>query len=164
MLGNDGTGSYSAIISGLNYVFEQVAADPNKGKAVVVMSLGGGVSKVLNSAVDKLYSSGNIVPVVAAGNSGADACKTSPASADGALTVGAIDFTDTRASFSNWGSCVNVFAPGTAIFGANYKQNNGGTTMAGTSMAAPLVGGIAAGRKKSIHFIFRWVLAIFEPE
>jgi subtilisin family serine protease len=105
------------------------------------MSLGGGFSSALNSAATNLANSG-VFLAVAAGNSNANACNTSPASASGVFTTAASDKTDLRASFSNFGSCVEGYAPGVAIKSA---WLNGGTrTISGTSMATPHVTGVGA--------------------
>jgi len=114
------------------------------------MSLGGGKSTALNRAVDKAVSS-NLVFVVAAGNDNADACNYSPASANDAITVGATDIgdkgmdqVDIRSYFSNYGTCVDIFAPGTGITGAWIGSPSAIRTISGTSMASPHVCGMAA--------------------
>lgn len=133
-----GSGSYQYSIDALNWI---IANNPAGTRAVVNMSLGGGFSSAMNSAVATATNNG-VVVVVAAGNSGADACNSSPSSAASAITVGATDSTDTRASFSNYGNCLDIFAPGVSI---TSDQPNGGTaTWNGTSMATPHVAGIAA--------------------
>ncbi|MFM6979971.1 MAG: S8 family serine peptidase [Micrococcales bacterium] len=133
-----GSGSYQGIIDSLNWV---VANNPAGTRGVVSMSLGGGFSSALNSAIATATNNG-IVVVVAAGNNGLDACNYSPASAASAITVGATDSTDTRASFSNYGNCLDIFAPGVNV---TSDQPNGGTaTWNGTSMATPHVSGVAA--------------------
>ncbi|KNE72117.1 hypothetical protein AMAG_20540 [Allomyces macrogynus ATCC 38327] len=105
------------------------------------MSLGGSYSAALNSAVKAATASG-VVFAVAAGNENQNACNTSPASEPSAITVGATTKTDTRSSFSNYGSCLDIFAPGSSI---TSTWNNGGTnTISGTSMASPHVAGVAA--------------------
>ena len=98
------------------------------------MSLGGGVSAALNTAVANAVAAG-VTMVVAAGNANADACLASPASEPSAITVGSTTNNDARSSFSSFGSCVDVYAPGSSITSA---WNNGGTnTISGTSMASP---------------------------
>lgn len=131
-----GSGFTSNIIKGLEWIKKQSARP-----AVVNMSLGGGLSPTLNNAVTSLTQAG-IVVVVAAGNSNLDACGTSPASATSAITVGATSRTDSRASFSNWGTCLDLFAPGVAI----KSIIPGGKTAVynGTSMASPHVAGVVA--------------------
>jgi subtilisin family serine protease len=105
------------------------------------MSLGGGFSLSVNTAATNLAQSG-VFLAVAAGNSNADACSSSPASADHVFTVAASDKTDTRASFSNFGNCVEAYAPGVAIKSAWLR--NGTNTISGTSMATPHVTGVGA--------------------
>ncbi|KAJ3359364.1 hypothetical protein GGF31_004138 [Allomyces arbusculus] len=139
VLGGDGSGTNEGVIAGINYVAAQAKA---KGKTVAAnMSLGGSYSAALNSAVKAATSSG-VVFAVAAGNENQDACNTSPASEPSAITVGATTKTDTRSSFSNYGKCLDIFAPGSSI---TSTWNNGGTnTISGTSMASPHVAGVAA--------------------
>jgi subtilisin family serine protease len=131
-----GSGSISGIIAGVNWV-----AQNRIRPAVANMSLGGGYSSSLNSAVTNLVNSGVFV-AVAAGNSNADACNYSPASAPGTYTVAAEDKTDTRASFSNYGGCVDGYAPGVAI--KSDWLSSGTNTISGTSMATPHVTGVGA--------------------
>ncbi len=132
----------SWIISAIQYVVNQYKA---KGTTritdVINMSLGGGLSSALNNAVASATSAG-VVVVVAAGNEARDACKYSPASAPSALTVAASDITDTIASFSNRGKCVDVFAPGVNI--ESCFPSGQITTWSGTSMASPHVAGVVA--------------------
>ncbi|KNE71269.1 hypothetical protein AMAG_15512 [Allomyces macrogynus ATCC 38327] len=139
VLGGDGSGTNEGVIAGINYVAEQAKA---KGKTVAAnMSLGGSYSAALNSAVKAATSSG-VVFAVAAGNENQDACNTSPASEPSAITVGSTTKTETRSSFSNYGKCLDIFAPGSSI---TSTWNNGGTnTISGTSMASPHVAGVAA--------------------
>ena len=142
-----GSGSNSQVIAGLNYI----ASYPLNGKrAVVNMSLGGSASAALDSAIQTLISQG-IVVVVAAGNDGDEldlnlrnACNYSPARVTAALTVGATDESDRRALFSNYGPCVDIFAPGYDIEGAYNNSPSDSVTKNGTSMAAPHVAGAAA--------------------
>lgn len=134
-----GSGSSSSVVAGIDWAI----ADHASGPAVLNMSLGGGFSSALNSAVDRAVADG-ITVVVAAGNSNADACSTSPASTASALTVGATTSSDSRASYSNFGSCLDLFAPGSGITSAYYSGNNATATLSGTSMASPHVAGAAA--------------------
>ena len=140
VLGCDGSGSYSGIIAGLDWIISHHAAGV---PAVANLSLGGGLSSTLNTAVQRTIDDGVSV-VVAAGNSNVDACTTSPASAPNAITVAASDSLDARASFSNWGSCIDLFAPGVAITSAWYTSNTATASLNGTSMSAPHVAGAAA--------------------
>ncbi|WP_067508809.1 S8 family peptidase [Actinoplanes sp. TFC3] len=134
----DGTGSYAAIIAGIDWVTRN-AVKP----AVANMSVGGDRSATLNDAVTKSIASG-VTYAVAAGNDGKNACSYSPASTSNAITVGATDRSDTRASFSNYGSCLDIFAPGVQITSAGYASDTATAVMSGTSMATPHVTGAAA--------------------
>jgi len=131
-----GSGSYSAIIAGIDWV-RLNAIKP----AVANMSLGGGFNSSLNTAATNLANSG-VFLAVAAGNENQDACNTSPASASGTLTVAASTSTDAKASYSNWGGCVDVYAPGSSI--TSTWLNSGTNTISGTSMASPHAAGVAA--------------------
>jgi len=133
-----GSGPYSAIIAGVDWVTAH-AVKP----AVANMSLGGTTSKALDDAVNRSIAKG-VTYVVAAGNDNRDACAQSPARTPAAITVGATDNTDARASFSNWGSCLDLFAPGARIVSADSTSNTGTKSMSGTSMASPHVAGAAA--------------------
>ena len=135
-----GSGSTSAVIAGIDWVVaHHVAGTP----AVANMSLGGGRSSALDIAVQNGVRDG-VVFVVAAGNSNANACQTSPAGEPLAVTVGSTTSADARSSFSNFGSCLDVFAPGSSILSAWYTSTTATNTISGTSMASPHVAGIAA--------------------
>ncbi|KAJ8280213.1 hypothetical protein GJAV_G00051900 [Gymnothorax javanicus] len=138
VLSRYGFGSYAQIISGVNWA----AADNVKAR-VLSMSLGGRRNMALNEAIDAATGTGALV-VVAAGNDNDDACDYSPASAPTAFTVGSTDSSDSRSYFSNWGTCVNNFAPGSAITSAWYTSDTATDTLSGTSMACPHVAGLAA--------------------
>jgi len=133
-----GSGSTAGVVAGIDWVRNN-AVKP----AVANMSLGGGASSALDLAVTNAVNSG-VVFAVSAGNSNANACNYSPAEAPAALTVGATTITDARASYSNYGTCVDLFAPGTNITSAWNTTNTATNTISGTSMASPHVAGVAA--------------------
>jgi subtilisin family serine protease len=138
---NEGHGDYSGVIAGIDYFKGLKLANPSR-KLVINMSLGGGLFSPADDAVNSAVAAG-VVVVVSAGNYADDACYYSPAAASGAITVGAVDSTDTQASFSNWGPCVNIYAPGVSILSlSNYP--NVAYYADGTSMAAPHVTGAMA--------------------
>ncbi|MDC4642113.1 S8 family peptidase [Acinetobacter baumannii] len=138
ILGCDGSGASSNVIAGLDWILKN-----GKKPAVVNMSLGGATSSSLDSAVENLYNNGYVM-VVAAGNSNTDACTSSPARVSKAITVAATDNTDTRASYSNYGSCVDIFAPGSQINSSWIGNNTATKILNGTSMATPHVAGVVA--------------------
>lgn len=133
-----GAGSNSGVIAGVDWVTYN-----HSKPAVANMSLGGGASKALDDAVSNSIQAG-VTYVVAAGNENQNACNTSPARVSAALTVGASTKSDSRASFSNYGSCLDLFAPGQDITSAWYTNSSATRTISGTSMAAPHVAGFAA--------------------
>jgi subtilisin family serine protease len=137
----NGSGTISTLLAGLDWILEDHAQAG--GPAVVNMSLGGNASSALDAAVNRVLTAG-LTTVIAAGNSNSDACGISPARVPGALTVGATADTDDRASFSNYGGCVDVFAPGAGILSAWYTSPTATAVASGTSMAAPFVSGVAA--------------------
>jgi subtilisin family serine protease len=133
-----GSGSTSGVIAGVDWV----AANANK-PAVANMSLGGGASASLNQAVASAVASG-VTFAVAAGNSGANACNYSPAGEPSAITVGATTTADLLASYSNFGTCVDINAPGSGITSDWIGSATATNTISGTSMASPHVAGGAA--------------------
>nr|AIZ77501.1 subtilisin-2 [Platynereis dumerilii] len=141
VLGDSGSGSFSGIIAGLDWMVGDVQSRGVRG--VGSMSLGGGISTSLDSAVNSADAAG-IPVVVAAGNNNGNACNNSPARASGAITVGSTDISDNLSSFSNWGTCVNILAPGSSIISTSHLSNSGTRTLSGTSMACPHVAGLAA--------------------
>jgi subtilisin family serine protease len=140
VLGCDGSGLSSGVVAGLDWI---VRTHPAGAPGVVNMSLGGGASSTIDAAVVSVHRAGLVV-AVAAGNSAADACTVSPARVPEALTVGATTSSDVRASFSNFGTCLDVFAPGASITSAWIGSNTATRTISGTSMASPHVAGAAA--------------------
>ena len=133
-----GSGTTSGVIAGVNWV-AQNAIKP----AVANMSLGGGASTSLDDAVNGAINAG-VTFCIAAGNSNVDACTTSPARVAAAISVGATDSTDTRASFSNYGTCLDIFGPGVNITSDWYSSTTATNTISGTSMATPHTTGVAA--------------------
>jgi len=138
VLGCDGSGTTSGVIAGVDYVTANRVLP-----AVANMSLGGGASTVLDAAVRRSVAAG-VTYAVAAGNANTDACSTSPARTAEAITVAASTTADARASFSNYGTCVDVFAPGVAVLSSWYTSNTATASLSGTSMASPHVAGVAA--------------------
>jgi subtilisin family serine protease len=138
VLNCSGSGTNAGVIAGVNWV-TQNAVKP----AVANMSLGGGASSALDSAVSNSINSG-VTYALAAGNSSANACNSSPARVASAITVGATTSTDAKASYSNYGTCLDIFAPGSSITSAWYSSNSATNTISGTSMASPHVAGAAA--------------------
>jgi len=138
VLGCDGSGTLSGVIAGVDWVAAQTHRP-----AVANMSLGGGASTAMDAAVNAAITAG-VTMVVAAGNSNANACNFSPARVPAAITVGATTTSDARASYSNIGSCVDLFAPGSSITSAWSTSNTAVSTISGTSMASPHVAGVAA--------------------
>ncbi len=138
VLGCDGTGSNSGVIGGVDWV-----AGNHIKPAVANMSLGGGASSALDNAVNSAVSQG-ITMVVAAGNDNSNACSYSPARAGSAITVGSTSSSDRRSSFSNYGSCLDIYAPGSSITSTWSTSNSATNTISGTSMASPHVAGVAA--------------------
>ncbi|MCU0252960.1 MAG: S8 family peptidase [Acidobacteria bacterium] len=133
-----GSGTTSGVIAGVDWVTSN-----HRKPAVANMSLGGSASTSLDDAVKRSIAAG-VTYAIAAGNSSADACYTSPARVPTALTVGATNSGDGRAGFSNYGSCLDLFAPGEGIKSTYNSSDTSTTTMSGTSMAAPHVAGVAA--------------------
>ncbi|MEY5034809.1 MAG: hypothetical protein RL447_1187 [Bacteroidota bacterium] len=140
VLDNAGSGSNSGVVAGIDWaVGHHTAGKPAVGN----MSLGGGASTATDDAVRRAVTDG-IVMVVAAGNSNANAANYSPARTLEAITVGATTSTDARASYSNFGSVLDIFAPGSSITSAWYTSSTALNTISGTSMASPHVAGVAA--------------------
>jgi subtilisin family serine protease len=143
VLNCSGSGSNSGVIAGVDWVRVN-----RINPAVANMSLGGGISSALDTAVNNLSNSG-VAIAVAAGNSNANACNSSPARAANAITVGSTTTSDARSSFSNFGTCLDIFAPGSGILSAWFTSNTATATLSGTSMASPHVAGVAALYKQA---------------
>ncbi|KAI0850406.1 subtilisin-like protein [Daldinia vernicosa] len=141
VLDSSGSGSTSGVIAGMNYVTSDVKTRSCPAGAVANMSLGGGASSSINSAAKAMINAG-VFLAVAAGNDNQNAANSSPASEPSVCTVGATTSSDARASYSNYGSVVDIFAPGSSILST---WNNGNTnTISGTSMATPHITGLGA--------------------
>jgi len=160
VLGSNGSGTMSDVVAGVEWAAKAAndkrksASSKHKG-SVANMSLGGGKSPTLDQMVNKATELG-LHFAVAAGNENRDACNSSPAAAEKAITVGASTITDERAYFSNHGPCVDIFGPGLNI---KSVWNNGGTnTISGTSMASPHVAGLMA------YFLSLYPSVTFNPE
>ncbi len=139
----DGSGTFSGVIAGMDWVAENAS-----GPSVANMSLGGGSSESVDDAVGRMYDAG-VPTIVAAGNGdfigrAQDACGSSPAGAEKAYTIGATNDDDSKTSWSNYGDCVDMFAPGASITSAWHTSDTATNTISGTSMAAPHVAGVAA--------------------
>jgi subtilisin family serine protease len=139
----NGSGSWSGVVAGMDWVAAHAS-----GPSVANMSLGGGSSTAVNDAVSRMYNAG--VPVIVAAGNGnqagkeQNACNYSPAGAANAYTVGATTNSDSKTSWSNYGNCVDIFAPGAGITAAWHTSNTATNTISGTSMASPHVAGVAA--------------------
>jgi subtilisin family serine protease len=140
VLNCQGQGTNSQVIAGIDWVTGNHAAGQ---PAVANMSLGGSASSAIDNAVVNSINDG-VSYAIAAGNSNTNACTQSPARVAAAITVGATTSTDARASFSNYGTCLDIFAPGNSITSAWNTSDSATNTISGTSMAAPHVAGVAA--------------------
>jgi serine protease len=138
VLGCNGSGTNSGVIAGIDWVRTN-----HVKPAVANMSLGGGASSAVDTAVNNLNAAG-VTVVVAAGNDNSNACNYSPARASGVYTVASSTSSDARSSFSNYGSCIEIFAPGSSITSAWHTSTSATNTISGTSMASPHVAGAAA--------------------
>ncbi|MCM1974207.1 S8 family peptidase [Streptomyces sp. G1] len=138
VLNNSGSGTTAGVIAGIDWVTAN-----HSGPSVANMSLGGGASTSLDTAVANSIASG-VTYAVAAGNSSANASSYSPARVAAAITVGATTSTDARASYSNYGSVLDIFAPGSSITAGWHTSDSATNTISGTSMATPHVAGAAA--------------------
>lgn len=142
VLNANGEGSLSGMLRGLEYVMDQKMASPET-PMVINFSLSGSQHYLLDDAVEQAVAA-NITVIAAAGNYNQPACQYSPAAAQSAITVGATDEQDRLLSFSNYGPCVDLLAPGVNIVSADSRNTTGARTETGTSQAAPHVAGVAA--------------------
>jgi len=139
VLSDSGSGQWSWSYTALDWL-----ATSSVRPAIASMSLGGsGAIQAMKDAVDAAVASG-VTVVVAAGNDNSDACRFSPAFVPSAVTVGSTDSTDSRSYFSNYGTCVDIWAPGSSVVSASHNSDSGTSTLSGTSMACPHVSGGAA--------------------
>ncbi|KAJ5517934.1 hypothetical protein LT330_009927 [Penicillium expansum] len=148
VLRSNGSGTMSDVVKGVEWAAEAHIKKSKKGDkkfkgSVANMSLGGGSSRTLDLAVNAAVDAG-IHFAVAAGNDNADACNYSPAAAEKAVTVGASTLTDSRAYFSNYGKCTDIFAPGLNILSTWVGSEHATNTISGTSMASPHIAGLLA--------------------
>jgi cerevisin len=170
VLGSNGSGTMSDVLAGVQWATTQAQAKLAAARAeflatgktshrgsVANMSLGGGKSRALEEVVDAAVE-GGLHFAVAAGNENKDACNTSPAGAQNAITVGASTLGDERAYFSNWGPCVDVFAPGLNILSTWNTDETATNTISGTSMASPHVAGLIA------YLLSIYPSVTFDPE
>jgi hypothetical protein len=140
VLGCNGSGTASGVIAGVDFVTSNHTAGR---PAVANMSLGGSISTALDTAVNNSINDG-VTYAVSAGNENLNACNASPARVANAITVASSNTSDARSSFSNWGTCVDLFAPGSSITSAWYTSSTATQTISGTSMATAHLSGVAA--------------------
>ena len=141
VFGISGSCSTSRVVKAIEHVVDR--AEMSTNRVIMSMSLGGPVSWGMNECV-RIANEKGIVPVVSAGNNGFDACNKSPASAEYATTVGGTRIDDSLYSNTNYGECVDIFAPGEDVLSASYSSDTGFVFMNGTSMATPIVSGVVA--------------------
>ena len=153
VLNSGGSGSSEGVVNGINHVIENCKTHSGK-RCVINMSLGGGYSSSQNNAVAAAVDAG-IVVVVAAGNDNKDACGYSPASSSKVITVGSRTSSDAKSSFSNWGSCLDIWAPGSGILSAWSTSTTATNTISGTSMASP--------RKLCFAGLFAYSTRLLQP-
>jgi subtilisin family serine protease len=140
VLNCSGQGKTSTLTAGIDWILANHAGG---SLGIVNMSLGGPKDDAVNAATSRLVSAGLVV-VSAAGNSNVDACTSSPASAPGVIAVGSVDNADIKSPFSNWGTCVDIFAPGSRIASNTPSNHSASVQKSGTSQASPFVSGIIA--------------------
>lgn len=163
VLGADGSGTNAGVIAGINAVATLLRAGK---RSVANMSLGGSKSTALDSAVDAVVKK-DVAFAVAAGNDNANACNYSPASASLAVSTCATTNTDARASFSNYGTCTHIFAPGQSITSDWIGSNTATSTISGTSMASPHVCGVLALHREKVtdnaQLLRAWIQEVATP-
>ncbi|KAF9978777.1 hypothetical protein BGZ73_000424 [Actinomortierella ambigua] len=164
VLNAQGSGSFSGIIAGMDWVTQRA----NPTRSVVNMSLGGGKSTAVDSAAQRMVNRGIALFVAAGNDANADACNGSPSGASGVFTVAASDSNDRFASFSSWGRCCDIIAPGVGITSAWIGSNTATRSISGTSMATPHVAGVAAllisaENLNGANAVYNRVLALSTP-
>jgi len=164
VLARNGQGTNWGVIKGIEWAVNDIKK--RKACGVINMSLGGGKSQIMNAAVNAAFENG-VISVVAAGNSGDDACLYSPSSATTAVTVGATTVRDQMAYFSSYGNCTKIIAPGLSILGAGIASKNAVRYASGTSMSSPHVAGVIAAimskygcisPNRTLQILDEWVL------
>lgn len=164
VLARNGQGTNWGVIKGIEWAVNDIKK--RKACGVINMSLGGGKSQIMNAAVNAAFENG-VISVVAAGNSGNDACLYSPSSATTAVTVGATTVRDQMAYFSSYGNCTKIIAPGLSILGAGIASKNAVRYASGTSMSSPHVAGVIAAimskygcisPNRTLQILDEWVL------
>jgi len=144
VLAGNGSGTTVGVIAGVDWATKDHTDRGRDARSVANMSLGGGISATLDTAVNNSITAGISYAIAAGNNNGLSACNYSPARVPAAITVGATANTDARASFSNIGTCVDIFAPGQNILSSWIGGNTATNTISGTSMATPHVAGVVA--------------------
>ncbi|KAI4675426.1 uncharacterized protein J4E84_010020 [Alternaria hordeiaustralica] len=143
VIGDDNVAAGSSVLAGLNWATNDIVTKSRLGSAVVNLSLGGAASSSMDNAVNALANRG-ILPVVAAGNENQPAANVSPARAANALCVGSVQSNDARSSTSNYGSAVDIWAPGGDIISTWHTSDTATMTASGTSASAPFVAGLVS--------------------
>ena len=143
VLNSRGKGTLSSIVAGIDYVTGEKHKRPNQPMVANMSIVGDRVTPALELALQHADQAG-VIFVVAAGNGNRDACRISPPHSNHVISVGSTQRSDERSEFSNYGSCVDIFAPGTAIRSVGIRDDNAKSTISGTSMAAPHVSGAIA--------------------
>ena len=143
VISEDGTAAASNVLSGLNWALNDIVTKDRRASAVINLSLGGPASSAMDNAITSLSNQG-VLAVVAAGNENQLAANVSPARAPAAFCVGSVQSNDARSSFSNYGSAVDIWAPGSDILSTWHTSDTATSTQSGTSASAPFVAGLVS--------------------